>query len=190
MIDPAVLAFDIDGVIADTMNLFLDILGDHYDIHDVRYADITSYRLDHCLDLDVDILERAVSRIIDGRYRSDLKPIPGAAAVLKRIAATTGRVLMVTARPEIGPMGNWMRRLLDGYYERTRIVATGSFEAKSEVLLENNVRWFVEDRLETCHLLKAVGIEPVVFRQPWNQEPHDYLQVESWPELEQWIAFP
>ncbi len=66
MIDPAALAFDIDGVIADTMHLFLDILRDHYDVHTVRYADITSYRLDHCLDLDEDVLEGAVARILDG----------------------------------------------------------------------------------------------------------------------------
>jgi hypothetical protein len=69
-------------------------------------------------------------------------------------------------------------------------VATGSFEAKTDVLLENGIKWFVEDRLETCHLLKAAGIAPVVFRQPWNQEPHDYLQVGSWQELEQRIDFP
>jgi beta-phosphoglucomutase-like phosphatase (HAD superfamily) len=78
MIDPAALAFDIDGVIADTMHLFLDILRDHYDVHTVRYADITCYRLDHCLDLDADVLEGAVARILDGGYRATLKPIPGA----------------------------------------------------------------------------------------------------------------
>jgi hypothetical protein len=52
------------------------------------------------------------------------------------------------------------------------------------------VRWFVEDRLDTCHLLKAAGIAPVVFSQPWNREPHDYLQVASWPELEGRIDYP
>jgi len=189
MIDPAALAFDIDGVIADTMHLFLDILRDHYDVTSVRYADITSYRLDHCLDLDEDILEGAVARILDGGYRADLKPIPGAGRVLRRIGESTGRILMVTARPEPGPIESWMNQLLDGQHHRARIVATGSFEAKTDVLLENGIKWFVEDRLETCHLLKTAGIEPVVFRQPWNQEPHDFLHVGSWLELEQQIAF-
>lgn len=190
MIDPAALAFDIDSVIADTMHLFLDILSDHYDVHSVRYEDITCYRLDHCLDLDQDVLEGAVARILDGGYRAVLKPIPGAGKVLRRIGETTGRILMVTARPEPGPIQSWMDRLLDGQHHRARIIATGSFETKTDVLLENDIKWFVEDRLETCHLLKAVGIEPVVFRQPWNQEPHDYLQVESWHELQKRIDFP
>ncbi len=190
MIDPATLAFDIDGVIADTMHLFLDILRDHYDVHTVEYGDITEYRLDHCLDLDPDVLEGAVGRILNGGYRAALKPVPGAGPVLKRIAEATGHVLMVTARPEPGPIASWINQLLDGQHHRARIVATGSFETKTDVLLENGIKWFVEDRLETCHLLKAAGIAPVVFRQPWNQKPHDYLQVRSWQELEQRIDFP
>lgn len=189
MIDPHALAFDIDGVIADTMHLFLDILSDHYDVTTVRYADITCYRLDHCLDLDADVLDGAVARILDGKYRAALKSFPGAGSVLRRIGETTGRILMVTARPEPGPIESWMNRLLDGQHHRARIIATGSFEAKADVLLENGIAWFVEDRLETCHLLKTVGIEPIVFQQPWNQEPHGYLQVGSWQELEQRIAF-
>ena len=190
MIDPAALAFDIDGVIADTMHLFLDILADHYDVHTIQYEDITTYRLDHCLDLDEEILEGAVARILDGRYRAALKPCPGAAAVLQRIAKTTGRVLMVTARPDPGPIAGWMDQLLDGQHRRARIVATGSYEAKTEVLLANGIRWFVEDRLETCHLLKEAGIQPIVYCQPWNRMPHGYLEVASWQELEQRIDYP
>ena len=67
MIDPTGLAFDIDGVIADTMHLFLDILADHYDVHTVRYEDITNYQLDQWLDLDEDTLEGAIARILEGR---------------------------------------------------------------------------------------------------------------------------
>ena len=188
-IDPAALAFDIDGVIADTMHLFLDILRDHYDIDSVRYDEITCYHLDQCLDLDDAVLDGAVARILDGRYRAALKPMAGAAAVLKRIAAKTGSLLMVTARPERELIDGWMAQLLNGRHRQARIVATGSFEAKTDVLLESGVRWFVEDRIETCHLLAAAGITPVVFGQPWNRTGHDYLTVESWPELEAWIDF-
>jgi uncharacterized HAD superfamily protein len=190
VIDARTLAFDIDGVIADTMNLFIDILADHYDVHTVRYADITCYRLDHCLNLDQDVLEAAVGRILNGRYRAVLQPIPGAGRVLRRMAETTGRILMVTARPASGIIDNWMDQLLDGQSDMKKIVATGSYESKAEVLLNNGIQWFVEDRLETCHLVKAAGIEPVLFKQPWNQRPHNFLQVASWAELEQRIKFP
>ncbi|GAB6908037.1 Haloacid dehalogenase domain protein hydrolase [Desulfosarcina cetonica] len=190
MIDPKALAFDIDGVIADTMHLFLDILRDHYDVHSVRYEDITCYRLDQCLSVDDAVLEAATQRILDGRYRATLAPIPGAGPVLRRLAAATERVLMVTARPDGALIEAWMRGLLNGQHRQARIVATGSFEGKIDVLKENGIHWFVEDRLETCHLLKSAGIEPVVFRQPWNQDGHDYLTVDSWADLERRIVFP
>lgn len=189
MIDPMALAFDIDGVIADTMKLFIDILADHYDIHTVKYADITCYRLDYCLDLDEDVLEAVIGRILNGRYRPELKPITGAGQVLRRIADATGRILMVTARPDAAIIENWMAQLLNGQIGHAQIVATGSYEAKTEVLVDNGIKWFVEDRLETCHIVKAAGIEPVVFKQPWNQRPHDFIQVASWQELEKRINF-
>jgi hypothetical protein len=189
MIDPATLAFDVDGVIADTMHLFLDILDDHYDIRSIQYDEITCYQLNDCLDLDEEILNGAIGRILNGDYRAELKPYPDAGKVLQRIAGTTGKLLLVTARPHAGPVSAFMRNLLDGKHPRTKIVATGTFDAKTEVLLENNIRWFVEDRLDTCHLLKDAGIAPIVFRQPWNRQPHDYLEVASWQELERWIDF-
>jgi len=190
MIDPARLAFDIDGVIADTMHLFLDILRDHYGVPSVAYEAITCYRLDQCLDLDEAIIDDAVARILDGSYRAELKPYPDAGAVLQRIAAATGRVLMVTARPDAGLISRWMTPLLDGRHHLARIVATGAYEAKIDVLRENGIRWFVEDRLETCHLLASAGIAPVVFAQPWNRQAHGYLQVTSWRDLEQYIDYP
>ena len=39
MIHPASVAFDIDGVIADTMTLFLDIARDVFHINGIRYED-------------------------------------------------------------------------------------------------------------------------------------------------------
>jgi len=42
MIHPASVAFDIDGVIDDTMTLFLDIARDVFHINGIRYEDSTT----------------------------------------------------------------------------------------------------------------------------------------------------
>ena len=76
-----------------------------------------------------------------------------------------------------------------GYKVRADIVATGSFEAKADVLLERNVTCFVEDRLDTCFLLERAGITPILFKQPWNRQPHGFVEVGSWSELEALIHF-
>ena len=39
---PDRIAFDVDGVVADTMRLFLDIAREEYGINHTRYEDITS----------------------------------------------------------------------------------------------------------------------------------------------------
>jgi 5'(3')-deoxyribonucleotidase len=37
--------------------------------------------------------------------------------------------------------------------------------------------------------LRDAGIEPVLFKQPWNREPHPFVEVGNWDELEALIDF-
>ncbi len=182
-IPPATIAFDIDGVIADTMTLFLEIARDEYGIRGVRYEDITSYQLEDCLDMEPGVIERIVTRIMDGDYSAPLKPISGAPEFLNRLAARSDSILFVTARPYIGPVEAWIRSLMPEGPAAIDIVATGSFEAKTEVLTSRRIDHFVEDRLETCFALGAAGIVPILFTQPWNRQPHPFIEVSSWGEL-------
>jgi 5'(3')-deoxyribonucleotidase len=187
MIDPRRIAFDIDSVIADTMHLFLDIGRELYGIHHIRYEDITEYHLDACLDVPPEIVGEIVQRLIEGDYPCRLHPLEGAARVLDRLTPF-GPLRLVTARPKLGPIQNWMEELLPNQ-DRIDITATGGFEAKIDVLLESKVTHFVEDRLETCLLLEEHGITPVLFVQPWNRQPHNFTEVSTWDELEALIDF-
>lgn len=188
-IDPARLAFDLDGVIADTMTLFLDIARDEFGIRGVRYTDITRYNLEECLAIAPEIIGRIVERILEGDHRETLRPVAGAPAVLARLAATAGPVLCVTARPDGRRVSEWLQHAVPLDQGAFEVVATGSFEAKADVLRERRVDHFVEDRLETCQALSAAGIEPILFRQPWNREPHPFREVSSWEELSELIQW-
>jgi uncharacterized protein len=182
MIDPEKVAFDIDGVIANTMQLFLDIAREVYGINHIRYADITQYHLDECLAMDPDVIREINNRIIEGDYPFTLAPIEGAGEVLRRLGHY-GPLRLVTARPKPGPMADWMPQLLLPERHQIDLHATGSFEAKADVLKAHNVRFFVEDRLDTCFLLAAQEITPVLFVQPWNREKHPFIEVHNWEEL-------
>ncbi len=184
MINPAAVAFDIDSVIADTMQLFLDIARDHYRINKIRYEDFTAYDLNECLDLDEAVITAIVERIQDGRYTASLKPIIGAPEVLAKLGRYHSPVRFVTARPHPGPIHEWLRRTLPLDPLDFEIVATGSYEGKIIVLQEKAVDYFVEDRLETCYSVQAAGITPILFKQPWNRKPHSFIEVETWHELE------
>ena len=188
-IDPALIAFDVDGVCADTMGLFLDILRNEYRINHIRYEDITCYALEKCLQMDQNFIAEVISKILEGNYQSKLKPISGAIDVLSQIGQYHGPLVFVTARPHPGPIDEWLKNLLPWVSDQIDLVATGSFEAKTEILINKNKYYFVEDRLDTCYTLASAGITPVVFRQPWNQENHPFIEEKDWNELKNLIAF-
>ena len=182
-IDPSALAFDVDGVCADTMGLFLEILRHDFGIDGFSHRDITCYSLEECLDVDPGVIKKAICKILDGDYNFELKPIDGAREILTRVAERSGKLLFVTARPNTGPVERWFRDLLEVESGVVEIVATGAFEAKTDVLLEKKVSFFVEDRLDTCFSIFDQGITPLLMAQPWNRERHPFVEVESWREL-------
>ncbi|PQP35876.1 haloacid dehalogenase [Desulfobacteraceae bacterium SEEP-SAG9] len=189
MIDPKALAFDVDGVFADTMTLFLDIAREEYDIRGIAYEDITCYSLEECVDIDTTVVEAILTRIVDGSYSDVLKPFQGAPEVITRMGGIHNPILFVTARPYQGPISDWIRNVLPLDSSSIEVVATGSFEGKADVLLNKNISYFVEDRLETCFSLESAGITPVVFKQPWNRKRHPFMEVGTWDELEALIKF-
>ena len=188
MIDPASVAFDIDGVVADTMTLFLDIARQEHDINSITYADITCYNLADCLDIDPKTIDAVVTRILDGKYTATLNPIAGAPDVLFQLASRFGPVVFVTARPYAGPLENWINHSLHLDPALIEIVTTGSHEAKASILQQRQIQNFVDDRLDTCFLLEAAGIRPILFKQPWNREPHSFFEVGSWSEIKKLLA--
>ncbi len=189
MIDPSSLAFDIDGVFADTMTLFLEIARQEYKIRGVKYEDITCYTLEECIDIDPVLIEKIITRIMDGSHKTPLKPITGARTVLTRLGRLHSPILFVTARLNREIIYEWIKSVLPLEHGSVEVVATGSFNAKADVLSNRDISYFVEDRLETCFPLQAAGVTPILFKQPWNRERHPFMEVGTWKELESLIEF-
>lgn len=189
MIDPASVAFDIDGVFADTMTLFIDIAREEYNVDKIRYEDITSYTLEECLDIEVTLIDDIITRIMNGSHHLPLKPMKGSTDVLTRLGDRHSPILFVTARSSKDAIYHWVQRVLPLCQDSIDVVATGSFDAKVDVLSARDISYFVEDRLETCFPLQEAGITPVLFKQPWNRKRHPFIEVSTWRELESLIEF-
>jgi len=187
-LSPDSTAFDVDGVIADTMGLFIDIARESFQIDDLRYEDITTYHLDECLDLAPDTIEAIIRQILDGNHGLQLNTISGCRRAMAKFAADGQPVRFVTARPGPDVIRPWLEQHLPLRSDQIEVVATGSFEAKADVLHAEGIRVFVEDRLETCFLLSQNGITPILFAQPWNRYPHPFREVASWEELAAMMA--
>ena len=183
MVTPGNIAFDIDGVFADTMALFLEIGRKDYGINHIRYQDITEYFLEECLDIDPEIIRVIINRILEGDFEPELKPIDGAVEVLSEIAKAQP-LLFVTARPELSTIKDWVNTVLPLRPSDIEVIATGTLEAKGDVLNARGIRYFVEDCLEVCYMLREHAITPILFSQPWNRSSHHpFREVSSWAEI-------
>jgi uncharacterized HAD superfamily protein len=178
------LAFDIDGVVADIMTTFLTLARERYNQgHHLRYEHITTFALSECLDLPSWIIEEIIRELIDWPHELAVSPFPQAVPVLTRLAQETP-LLFVTARDRARPIESWLHRNLAAVPPAAiRVLATGDPDTKIHYLKDHGIRYFVEDRLETCLQLADYGITPILFAQPWNRQPHPFPEVADWPAL-------
>jgi uncharacterized HAD superfamily protein len=178
------LAFDIDGVVADIMTTFLTLVRERYNQgHHFRYEHITTFYLEECLDLPSWIIDAVIRELIDRPDELPVEPFPHAVPVLTRLARETP-LLFVTARDRARPIESWLHRNLAPVPPAAiRVLATGDPESKIHYLKDHGIQYFVEDRLETCLQLAHHGVTPIVFAQPWNRQPHPFLEVADWPAL-------
>lgn len=188
-IAPFEIAFDIDGVVADTMESFLNVAKSEFGIKDLKKEQITSYWLEDCLSIPIETIHAIIDRLVHDPFGTSLMPIAGAKEAIFSLAAHS-TVTFVTARPDGGPITSWLHSILpDVPKERLNVIATGEHARKVDVLKDLGAAYFVEDNLETCKALYAQGIKAIVFDQPWNRGYTPYLRVSSWLEIVTMIDF-
>jgi 5'(3')-deoxyribonucleotidase len=181
-IPPKELAFDIDGVFADTFRVFVKTARKDYGVR-IEYEDITEYEFLSVIDMEETIASKIIDRILSDPIRMGIKPMEGSVEVLSRLA-TTGSILFVTARPEKEAISAWVNQELPGAAPGSiRVEATATHLQKLPVLLDHGIRYFVEDRLDTCYLIEEASLVPIVFEQPWNRKIHPFCRVKDWWEL-------
>ena len=188
-IDPGMLAFDIDGVVADTMEIFLRLAREKYGLTHISKDDLHSYNLYECLDLKREIIDDLICLTLDDEHTMQVPPVPGAPEVLTELAGSA-QLRFVTARIRPESITQWLFTILpDVPRKKITVLASGAPEVKLDILNELEVRYFVEDRAETCRQLQKAGIQPFLFLQPWNRnEAADGLiRVENWGQLKQWV---
>ena len=179
-IAPENLGFDIDCVVADTMEAFIRLADKDYSIT-VRPEEITDFMVEECLGIDREIIEDIFSRLMQDPLGSRLKPMGNAIAVLEE-CAREAPLTFVTARPEAGPISDWLATYLSSSaFKRSRLVATGDHDDKAGHIQAMGLTHFIDDRATTCNLLAShTVITPIVYEQPWNFGKHSLLSVNDW----------
>jgi uncharacterized HAD superfamily protein len=173
-VDPGMLAFDIDGVVADTMEIFVRLAHERYGLSHISKEDLLSYNLYECLDLKREIIDDLIRLTLEDEHTMEIPPVPGAPAA--RIRPESITQWLITVLPDVPR-------------EKITVVASGAPEIKLGILNELEIRYFVEDRVETCRQLKKAGIQPFLFVQPWNRNEaaEGFIRVENWGQLKEWV---
>ena len=188
-IEPRELAFDIDGVVADTMSVFVELARSRYGLSHLSKEHMTCYDLYKCLDLEREVIDDLICLTLDDEHTLQIPAMPMAPDVLTELAEH-GPLRFVTARIWPDSIIRWLHRTLPQVdSENIQVIATGAPEAKLGILEELGVRYFVEDRLETCHFLVQAGIQPILYDQPWNRAPSEYPRYKTWLQL-RWTILP
>ena len=182
-INPALIGFDIDGVVADTGGAFIRIAGEEYGLNSLVLDDITSFEVVDCLDVDQEIIDDIFTRLLDDPLTARLQPMEDAMSVLHRFAGEAP-LTFVTARPHGEPIARWLKHFLKpAPFNKMRLVAMGAHDNKTSYIKDLGLKYFVDDRLQTCKMLLKDGITPIVYNQPWNMNGHDLPTVNDWQAI-------
>lgn len=177
------LGFDFDGVIADTAGTFLRLACRDYEFCGLKIEQITSFQVEKCLDIPERIVEKIFTDIMEDSLATGLSPIPGAVDGLTWFTRFS-TVTIITARPLPEPVSNWLDHFIDKEARsKIQVVATGDHDDKMRYIRANGLRYFIDDRAETCHQLAGEGICPIVYNQPWNRGRHSLPSVSSWDDI-------
>jgi uncharacterized HAD superfamily protein len=175
-------AFDFDGVVADTFRLFVRMANSDYHYR-IDYETITEYEFLKVIEMDQQHALEIIQILTNEPHEIDLRPNQGAVEVLTRMSAHTP-LLCVTARPFGDPIKLWFGKNMPAISPSClNVEATGVNTGKLEILRKHNIRYFIDDRLDTCHQLSESGITPIVYNQPWNRKSHPFRTVDNWDDL-------
>lgn len=181
-----------DGVVADTMALFLRLARERYGLHYLTKDHIRDYDLYQCLDLSREVIDDLICLTLDDAHTLETPPMPAAPDVLSDLAPHE-TLRFVTARIWPDSIIRWLQKTLPSVNPaQIQVIATGAPESKLRILKEMGIRYFIEDRWETCSLLAEEGIQPILFDQPWNRtrRADRFPRVGSWLELRRWFLLP
>ena len=181
-IAPSLIGFDFDGVIADIGEAFIRLACTDHGHCDLKLEQISSFQVEKCLNMERATIEQIFEDILQDSIGTDLKPIDGAVESLKRICSH-GQVTIITARPEIGPVRDWLELHCGGEAEQIKLISSGHHDDKERFIRQQKILYFIDDRLTTCQMLAESGLKPFVYVQPWNSDRHELPSGRNWQEI-------
>ena len=188
------IGFDFDGVIADTAGAFLRLACEEYEYCSFTLEDITQFEVGECLTIADEHINAIFHRLNGDCLGVGLEPMPGVVEVISAIARRTpapNSLRVITARRLREPVAAWLAHHFPAdVLPMIHLTAMGEHDDKLRYIKEYGLKFFIDDRAETCLSLAEAGISPLVFSQPWNRRRHGLPTVTNWRQIERLIINP
>lgn len=161
------VGFDFDGVIFDMAKPLSRelsrLLG-----REISPEHINTWRLEDCFGLAPRQVREVVLAAQREEWLQEDHLIPGAREVLSSLAEDRPLVV-ITARPQTGPVADFLSRQLE--VDRGRLtVAFSPAEEKGVLAYRWKLRAFVDDYPLSLLSVMQYGVQPLLFDQPWNRK--------------------
>jgi len=186
-IAPDEIGFDFDGVIADIGEAFLRLAHEHHD-YSLSLEEITSFQVETCTRIPQSTVNTIFTDILNDSLATGLLPIPGALEVISDLTRRS-TVRIITARSLDQPVIDWLEHHLPAdICRKIDVIAMQDHDLKVRFINHHNLRFFVDDRAETCVQVAQANLHPLLYRQPWNAGWNTFTVVDSWQQIAEHIA--
>lgn len=176
------VGFDIDCVVADTMEAFIRLAKEEHGIT-VQPKQITRFNVEECLDMEPAIIDGIFHKLMVDPIGYGMKLLPGAQKVLHKIQ-NHAPLTFITARPYKKPIADWLQHNLGNKATtEMQVIAMGDHNGKTEHIKSLGISHFIDDRHETCEHLDVKDITAIVYDQPWNHGRHQLPVVRNWQDI-------
>ncbi len=176
-----IIAFDLDGVIADSLQAYLDYFDEKFGIR-LSKSKITKWRLDDISGLNMQKVLGTFEVVFGDPNR--VAPVSGSIECLSKYYKMVGEIPIITHR--FGKNGvpgarRWLNKHLKGKYK----LIVSDPDKKIEIMKKKKYFGLVEDNPITALKAAEAGFLSIIFHTPYNRSVKhpNIIRVYDWSGL-------
>jgi uncharacterized HAD superfamily protein len=157
------IGFDFDGVIWNANVVLCDIIHKTLKI-EIRPKDVIEYSIEKLLGITKEEFNKVVDELISVEKTCSINPFPGVLEFLKDWYNLGNNIHIITARWDEEPLHLFFEQHLSDIP-----ICIHRASPKGGIINELGLTHFVDDHLKVIVELANIGVQPIIYDQPYNQ---------------------
>lgn len=164
------IGVDLDQVLADFSAAFDAYHDKHYGSN-LLLEPAKEFYLRNIFDISEEEELRRVKEFYDTKYFLAIKPFSDSIDIIEALSKKHN-LYIITSRPSsiTKETSDWIKKYYKGFFKE--IILTnhyfGGTKKKSEVCIEKNITWMIEDMANYANDCAEAGVKVILIERPWN----------------------